>query len=290
MRTTIRRIGLTLPLATAVAALLYACGKTQEPPTRDPRVLGGTPEGAPVGLATVDTGILQDQTQYRPASFGGAGPADAGASAAAAGADAAAAARELVTNLLNDIESGEVELVLRALEPDQIEPLAADTEFLHRTYELFERLVRGLRQAEGEATAEKLSSGLRRRFAEALKIDPVDADSVTVSPNPLLVVFGPAKTPPVLTVRRHEDRWRVWLEAPLTADDVAAIRAYHEQLQKSLGALIEAMESGTLKESGALVAALVKAALGLELELPGPQEEKPVDQQPEPAGSPEEPP
>ncbi len=268
---TMRRIRAILACGVGVAVLLCSCGKTQEPPGQDALLLGDRPQGAPITAPASDVGILRDQTQYQPASppTGRKATADTAADTdVAAGSGPAAAARQAVVNLLNDMESGEVSLILRAFDPAQVEALLPDSDFLYTTYEFYEPVVSTLAEQRGEAERELLSATLRKFVLDSLHVDPVNEEAVTITPNPLLVILGPERTTPTLTVAQTPDGWRIRLANPLTAEDVAGIRAFHERLQDALDLLLEALEAGEVETRSDIVAALVQAVHGRQSEPP----------------------
>ena len=104
----------------------------------------------------------------------------------------------------------------------------------------------------------------------------------------MLIIFGPEKTAPTLTIARKEGEWRIRLDAPLTEDDLAQIRAYHEKLQQALDTLIDAVYEGQIDSRQAIQAALMQAATGQEVDLAG--AEQPDEGEEDEAGeeSPEE--
>lgn len=255
----------------AVGVLLSACGKTQEPPPPRSYTLGDAPSGAPVTPPLPDTGILRDQAAYQPASWG-EGPAGV-ARPGAATAGTVAAARELVTNLLNDLESGEIDLVLAVFAPEQVETLGGNNEFLFNTQQAYHFLQRTLERQYGASSVEQLNSDLRKLVTEKLKVDPVAADTVTVTPNPLLVLLGPQRTPPAMTLTLKDGAWRIRLESKLEEADVAAVQEYHEKLQKAIYAIADALEAKRIEGREAAYAALVQAGLGLDPGLPAAPDE-----------------
>lgn len=274
--------------------LLCSCGKTPESPGLHPHALGGTEYGAPIAPARADIGILGDQTTYQPASFtpggGAGGPAGPGA---VAGADAATAARQLVNNMLDDLQSGEVAYVLEAISPNQIELVRDDDDFLYNTQQAFGFLTNALDTAYGSSSVEQLHADLRKLITDDLTIEAVSADTVTVTPNPLLVVLGPEKATPALTIAHVGGEWKVRLDAPLTEEDLAAIRQYHEKLQEALYWLGEALENGEIADREEVYTALVQAGQGQEINLAPTGEGEPDEGASEPAegepASPDEP-
>ena len=89
------------------------------------------------------------------------------------------------------MEDGEVQYVLDILEEDQIGLLSEDDEFLYNTYQAYDDLTRELARAQGDSSVEQLASDLRKLVMDPLKVEAVNADTVTVTPNPLMIIFGP---------------------------------------------------------------------------------------------------
>lgn len=257
-----RRAGIILLSALGIG--LAACGKTQEPPAYDVQILAENPTAAPIAPPASDEGILQDPAQYRPAavSAGAAAPSADRAKAAAEAPepqDPAAAVRELISDLLDDMESGEIELVLGAFVPEQIQPLLDDNDFLFDTAEAYDALSEALAEVAGDAASERLAADLRKLVTDALKIEVVDATTVTVTPDPLRVVLGPALAPETLTVKLVEDEWRIHLEKTLTESDVGEIAAFHEKLRDTLYELADRLADKDIKGREEVYTALLAA-------------------------------
>jgi len=250
--------------------LLVSCGKPAEPLGQEAVALGESSAGAPLGAPRPDLGILKDPAQYQPASFAGTARTVAGTAASEA------AARELVAFLLDALESGEVQAVLRLLNEEQIGPLLEDCDFLFASFERVQAVFEQLR-AQDESLPGGVSEQLRRLCTDRLRVESVDATTIRVMPNPLIVLFGPQNTPAALTVTRIGGEWRVRLEAALKPADVAAMRRYHEQLQAALDLLAQAVREEKIRGQEAVVAALVDVALG-----------KPIEPAPAPTSEPAE--
>jgi hypothetical protein len=214
-------------------------------------VFGESPAGAP----RPDLGILKDPAQYQPASFTGTARTVAGTAASEA------AARELVGFVLDALESGEFQAVLRLMNEEQIGPLLEDCAFFFASFERMQGVLDELR-AQNESLAANVSEQLRRLCADRLRVESVDATTCRVTPNPLIVLFGPEKAASGLTLVRVGGEWKIRLEAALKPADVAAMRRYHEQLQAALDRLAQAVREGKIGGQEAVVAALVDAALG----------------------------
>lgn len=248
----------------SLAVLLCSCGKTPEPPARYAQTLGDSVYGAPIDHPRSDVGILEDQTAYKSARMTAAATPGGGGGAgspAIASADVSTAARELVNNLLDDLQSGEIEYVLAAFDQQQVELLRADDEFLYNTQAAYEYLARALGDAYGDSSVEQLNTDLRNLVTGTLSIDPIDANVATVTPNPLAAILGP-KAAAAMTVARQGGEWKIRLENPLTTEDVAEIVQYHTKLQEALYALGDALANEEIDGREAVFAALLRAAQG----------------------------
>lgn len=286
-----RKTSLILACGVCVGLALCSCGKTPETPGPFTQTLGGSEYGAPTAKSHSDTGILQDQTLYRSASLtGGAGIAAAtpGDLEAVAGAGASVAVRELLNNLLDDMESGEVAFVLGIIAEDQLGPLLDDYDFLYSTAELYERLTNVLADTQGDSAAKRMTADLRKLVTGPLKIDAVDENTATVTPNPLWILFGPSQASAALTIVQADGEWMARLDTPLTPDNVDRIRQYHEQLQEALDLLIEAVDNEGIKGRTAVYEALLRIAQGRELGLPSESEDGPETEEAEPEEAAEE--
>lgn len=250
------------------------CGKSPAPDGLDNRALGSDPHGAPMTLAPVDTSILGDQSAYTPAadpSTIGSPAKDEGEAPAAgtvAETDAATAARTLVMNLVNDLQSGEIGLVLGAFDQTQIQPLLEKDEFLWATQEAYADLEQALIEKLGDSSVEQLNSDLRQLFLGPLNIDVVSPDSVAVTPNPLRVILSPEHAGgEVMNLARTEEGWRIRLPQPLTAEDVEAISAFHETLKDSIWKIADGLANGQIETREAAYELLLKAGQGEEIYL-----------------------
>ena len=275
-----RRIGRLLACGVCIGLMLCACAKAPEPPGSNAQTLGDTPDGAPIANSGSDIGILQDPADYKPASFGGrartGNSPDAEPAAVVAGEDATSGARRLIDNLLNDLESGEVDLVLGAVAAEQIQPLLDDHDFLFVTQEAYEELTEMLVDTAGEPALAQLHADLRKLMTDPLKIDVVNDTTVTASPNPLIMIFGPTLSPATLTMKPIDGDWKIRPEAALTTENVAAIGTYHEALQEALYEIADALEDEEIQGPQAVYAALLKAVAGQELDLSGTGTDEPV--------------
>ncbi|MFH1747657.1 MAG: hypothetical protein ABIG44_11495 [Planctomycetota bacterium] len=267
--------------------LLCSCGKSTEPPEPYTAVLGGSAQGAPMAQPATDTGILADQTAYKSASptAGGAGAAagPGGGPSGVATVDVSTAAREMVNNLLNDMQSGEIEFVLGAFNQEHIALLREDDEFLWNTQGAYSYLTRALGDAYGDSSIEQLNTDLRNLVMNSLSIDPIDANTATVTPNPLVALFGLEKAAAALTIGRQGDEWKIQLEQPLSAEDVTAIRAYHGRLKEELYSLGEKLADGSIEGREAVYAAILQVARGS-----GDAEDAEGDESDQPEVSPED--
>jgi hypothetical protein len=124
----------------AGSLLLGACGKSEDAPPRYNQRLGDGPDGAPLGAASVDLGILQDQSSYQPANF--TSLPGAGGSAATADSKEQAAVRQRMGDLLTAVLDHDFDAVLDAFNPDQVATLDEHVSAMHDTvtkYQAFKR-------------------------------------------------------------------------------------------------------------------------------------------------------
>jgi len=253
-----------------VGWLLGGCGESQDVPSRQERTLGGVSEGAPLGRDVADPGILADASTYQPAKVAASPAATAGprrppgaaAKRGESAGDADTQIKAAVRDLVNALKDGEVELALRSFNPEQVRLLLDRVDVLLDTYEKVDLLRRHLEKqlAPDESKVEQLLGPLRGGESE-LKWDVLDADHVSISPNLALPLFGPKATP-TLQLARQGGEWRYQLDAPLTAEDVNTIVAFHEQLQKALDAAVEWVATSPTVDEDQLRVLLAKALQG----------------------------
>lgn len=290
---TMVRNGLLLGFALGVG-LLCACGESQESPTRQDQTLGGVKEGAPIGSHVRDPGILQDQTTYQPSRIpggGAAGSAGKGPERGGGGAPEPAdkQVRGAVNGLVNAIKDGEVQLALRAFEPDQVKLLGEKADDLFATFEKIDALTKLVASKLDPGKADKLAARLRGGGDAAPKIELVDGEHAGVKPNLAAALFGPVKAAPSMQLVLRTGEWKFQLDAPLTAVDVEAIVKYHQQLQGALDSITDWVASAAKVDEAQLVAAVGKAVAGQPLELPAPGAPAP-EPKPDEAAPPEQPP
>ncbi len=249
-------------------AFIAACGKAPPPPGLPGELLGGELAGLPTGAPPADPGILQDQTTYQPATppppTAGSGAARRAASAPAAAqaaSDGESPAHELLAALLNDLESGDLELVLDAIDAAQIHALRERMDFLWSSQEAWADVQRAVTRQLGDTAGDQLSATLRKRFLGAVRIEPAAGEFV-VTPNPLLVLLGPARTADPLRVARVDGQWRFQLPGALTGEDVAAAAAYHEVLQAELRRIQQQLGGQEFPTAEAVADALGQAIRG----------------------------
>ncbi len=224
--------------------LLSACGEAQDEPARLNRSLGGTKEGAPLGLRVHDPGILQDAASYTPAKLpqpaadaDGSFPS-AGATPARRESDPEAEVAAAVADLVAALQDGEVELALRLFNTDQAKPLRELADVLYATFERIELLERLVAEKLGARRAAELVGVLRVGAMEP-KWELFGSDRASVTPNVACVLFGPAKAGTSMQLARQKTDWRFQLATPLAEPDIKAIRTYHEGLQAALDQLVD---------------------------------------------------
>jgi len=256
-------LGCVLPLS-----VLCACGESEEPAGPFAETLGDTPYGTPLPVASSDTSILADQKNYRPASYTSSGGVNTSggttesSGGAGASADAQTAGRELVTDLLNFMEDGEISYILDLFVADQVSLLRDDDEFLYNSWRAYDELSNELATAAGDSALAQLNGDLRKLALENLVVEPQGTDSATLSPNPLVIFLGPELATPTLTITRTEDGWKIQLPNPLTEDDVEKMREYHLDLLDRIYMIADAVSNGTISTREDVQASLLKVAKG----------------------------
>ncbi|MBP7748192.1 MAG: hypothetical protein KA383_18925 [Phycisphaerae bacterium] len=287
------RFAVMLGIGWGAVGLLCSCSESQEPPIGRERTLGGVKEGAPLPKSVADPGILQDPANYQPAKVPGAPVAPVTAERGAtedAGSGPEDEVRAVVTRVAEAFSKGDIDVVLRAFDAEQLGPLAERSELLAATLEkmaLLERLLgEKLKVEEGEAQA--VIQGLTAGMLPALQIDVLDAEHVSVTPNLTAVLFGHVKATPALQMVRADGEWKIQLDAPLTEEDVTQIVAYHEQLQTSLDQVVDWAEKAETIDFAELQTMLTRVMTGQPLdESRGPDAEaKTGEQTEEPRPSP----
>jgi hypothetical protein len=140
-----------LPIGLLLGLLLVAsCGKSADQPTRFNETLGDTPTGAPLAAGPIDTGILQDPANYKPASYQPLeGETPAGAAGAAEGPEAQAV-RKVLSTLANAIFDLDVSTVLDSFVPAQVAALTEEDEYITNLNDMGDAL-----RAYGQALKDK---------------------------------------------------------------------------------------------------------------------------------------
>jgi len=250
---------LLLASAAFLAALLCSCGQSRDESTPWNRTLGNTSEGAPLPRVAPDLAILQDATAYQPPKVTGTGAGGTGGPPAGAAPDTGdTQIRTLVTDLTRAIRDQEVELALRCYAPEHV---AAFTEEhwdpLYTTLGLVDQIARRLARSRLEHLL-----GYLVGEEPAPKWDLLDADHASITPNPGIILFGPAKAGQAASAVRDPSGWKLQLAAPLTADDLAIIAAFHKELQAALERIIEWLDANPNPDEARLRSALTQALQG----------------------------
>jgi hypothetical protein len=261
-------VGLTLGTGWA----LCSCGNSQEDAPRWNQTLGGTKEGAPLSQAVSDPGILQDATTYQPSKVptksGAATGAGKGQAAAPGSSDAEGQVRTAVSDLVSAIKDREVELAIKCFNSEHVKALSEQHwEPLFTTLDLVDQIARRL----GANKADRLLGGLRGPGDVQIKVDMLDADHASVTPNVARVLFGSVKASGAMSVVRQPDGWKLQFDAPLTEKDVAAITAFHGKLQNSLDQIIDWLSASKKVNEEQLKAAVGQALQGEAVQLAPPE-------------------
>lgn len=258
---TLMNRALVLLLTAVCAAGWLGCGGGEDSPSSHAGVLG---QGSvPIPAATPDPGILGDATQYQPAKP----PAGSGPAAKAGGSVSArpeAGAAEVIQFLVAAIRDMEADLALKAFEPDQVAVLTKDKlDPIYATLELVGEIAKEL----DETVINKVLGGLRGA-AEGPKVDTLDAQNASATPNVARVLFGPKAGGDALKLKKGPQGWKVQLEAPLTDADVAAIEAFHKALQGALNQMLDYARATKPLDEARLTEAAAKALRGDAIDLP----------------------
>lgn len=215
--------------------------------------------------STPDPGILADATSYKPAaipSSTGAPGKPGGASNSGGGADKVV--REMADFISAAIWDGNADDAIRQFDATQVAVLTKE-----KLDPLFASLaiVGEIRKNLEDAKAKKLLGGLCGA-ADKLKVDVLDGENATVTPNLAKVLLGPKASGPALKVKKGPQGWKFVLDAPLTEDDLTAINDYHTKLQASLTAIAEWARAAKPLDETVLQNAATKALNGEPVELP----------------------
>lgn len=117
----------SLPSILIVGILFAAgCGENQDERPRFNENLGDSPVGAPIGAGPIDNGILQDQTNYRPAPFEPLEGEPAAAGDDGEGDGEAGAAQAAINDLIDSVFEADIDTILDAFVPEQIAALRED--------------------------------------------------------------------------------------------------------------------------------------------------------------------
>jgi hypothetical protein len=259
-------------------ALLGACGDSEPPPSKYNRVLGDSAVGAPLGPIAPDPGILENPTNYNPTpveatpGIRAAGAGDGGGAAATAaggGGGDLDDVRTLAQFLVNTIRDGDVDIALRAFNADDIAAISEDD--IDRMYATFETIGDGLgfllEERLGVQRARNLLSHLYGTVDLELRVEILDAQHATVAPRLTTVLFGPQVGGDTMIVEKRDGAWQFHFDAPLTAEQVQQIAAYHERLQEQINRIIDWIYDSESIDEAALTAALEQAGQGEEVNL-----------------------
>lgn len=262
-----------LAVGLLVLATVVGCGEAQDTASVPAR-LAVADDAAPLGPGAVDPGILQDPTGYQPAQPP-TGEVAAGGSTPAAGggetpADTATWANTLAEDLVNFLRDGEVEMALGLFNPEHVAAVGDEAlNALYNTADTLTRLSRTLEDKLGEDEARALMA-IPRQTEVLPSVELVNPTQATLTPNAAGLLLGNVKESPSLIAEFQDGRWRLQLDGPLTADDVADIVAYHEKLRSALNEVIDWVEASDPIDVEQLRDALRNAAEGEPVEVGAP--------------------
>jgi hypothetical protein len=246
----------------------------------------------PVARGVADAGILQDLSGYHPAkppTGGAAGSSGRSADSGATGGDAKSQVTRLYNKLKGAIQGGDVESALRTFNPEHIAALGDDERGkINLTFDQIDALTKTIAAKLDPAKSDQIIATLKGVGSPELKVDVLDGDHASVTPNLALVLFGPARMSPSLNAVRAGDDWKFELNAPLAPDDARAIIAFHEVLSGAIEKIITAVESGEPLDEAALMRMVMQAVQGQAPSAPGGAEGRKKDEQKEDSGDGEE--
>lgn len=230
-------------------------------------------------IVNPNAGLLQEPpSAYKPAPAPTAQPA----SSAKPATPGDKLVRQAYDDLVNAIRDGEVELAIRAFESEQVAALKGDAlDPIFATMELVDRIARRV----DESRLNELLGPLRGVGVETVKVDLLDAQNGSASPNPTAVLLGPLAPTAALRFKLGPSGWKAQLEKPIEDADLAALQAYHTQLQDALNAILDWVRASANVDEAALKAAAAAAVRGEPLGLP----EAAASEQDAPASAPSDP-
>ena len=149
-------IGLVLGLLAA-----SGCGKQDEQTTRFNKTLGDSTAGVPTAPATIDTGILQDPANYKPANYEPLVEKAGGPGASSGGSPEADAILGVISELGLSFSEMDIEGVLDSFVPEQVAAYRGEDDYLSNFDEMsdvvksfFQLLEEKVAAPEGETTDE----------------------------------------------------------------------------------------------------------------------------------------
>lgn len=267
-------------LALLVCVFLQACGEPPDEPVDRLKPLGDVKEGAPLVHAVHDPGILQDPSSYQPTQLSGdlaiqrrAAGADAGRAMGGAGGVPSAGSEEqiriAIADLVNALKDGDIELALRSYDTEHVAALREQINELYSTFETRDTTLRSfLEAALDPIQADRLVGRMVGGGDVSPTYEILGPQSVSVTPNVALMLFGPQLAGPAMQLALTAEGWRFQLERPLTPADVTGIVSYHEQLRTALGEMIDWLSNEKDVSPAAVESALDNALHGRPLELP----------------------
>lgn len=231
--------------------LFTGCSKSPNdvPPLN--KNLGGSVAALPVS-GTTDIGILKDQTGYKAA---GGGPRGGGLSGSER-----EQVQELVNTLLKAMKSIDVNTILDSFVAEDVAALRDQADVLFSTTEKMQQMRTSLVGKFGEEAVSHGEAEDIKKIADAVRIEVIDADNASITPNFLLPILGPTKGISALAARRVDNAWK--LSLPISADDAAGILAFHKVLARALDSVTKQIEEGNINSFEQLQPALMLALAG----------------------------
>lgn len=211
-----------------------------------------------VAYPAADPGALADLSNYQPqqgdpltAVNATNAPSAAAPDPAAAGTESAA--REFLTQLAGEFASGNVQAVRDRIDAAQSSALTDEKlSTIKATFDTYSILRGAIATKFGSATAEQADQFIAAT-ANTPQLTVVDINTVSVTPNPLVPLFGPGQANDAVTLKRSDDNtWKIELVDGLDEARIDAAVAYHQQLTTALNELTTAVEGDQVTQQEAL--------------------------------------
>ncbi len=278
----------------ALPYLLLGCGDNGAEQTRHTTAVDAGSGGLPVGLHAVDTGILQDPAQYKPARFEPLEYSGSGAGGGAGAGGAGGPVLQALQSLFNAMTEMSVDGIVDAFVPEQIAPLREDRTPLYDTADAVAAFLAVMKEKYKPAADTAQQQALEEAVANLLKalpgamiVEMVDEDHALVGidqakamqlAQPLInaisaanpMAAGPLESIPQAGAAGAEEKlpmvkvdgeWRIDLQMTLTAEQGAVIKEGLVLVKDALSSVtqklreVETVDDATLQQIMMMTAA-----------------------------------